>query len=143
MDKIEVFISIMGTAAPLLAAAVTFFIKLIKSIKDMKEERKQRLWVEFAQAAVKATEALRAKQDGELTGMTKKEIAMNKVAAACSKNGVSFERDKISEIIESIIDLTKKVNSRPKDAAQAEVETDAGTTVCSEHKKIVLGNKGA
>ena len=115
MERIELIITLAATAAPLLAATVTCVVKMVKSVKYGKAERKQRLWAEFAQEAIACVEALKGKSNGELTGSTKKEIAMNKVEAACIKNGIPFERDKVSGIIEDIVELTKKVNVRDKD----------------------------
>jgi hypothetical protein len=37
---------------------------------------------------------------------------MNRIEAACIKSGIPFEKDRVSEIIEGIIALTKKVNGR-------------------------------
>ena len=111
MGTFEILVSVLGTAAPLFAAG-TCLVKLLRSVKKWKEERKQRLWSEFAKAAVKDAEDLRGNPNGELTGSLKKEIAMSKVEVLCSKSRVPFERDKVSEIIENIIDLTKKVNTK-------------------------------
>ena len=110
MKNIELILSVVGTALPLLAAAVTCLIRLIKCVRAGKEENKKRLWAEFAQEAVRFSELLRGKSGDELTGETKKEIAMTKVEAACVKNGISFEPEAVDEIIENIVDLTKKVN---------------------------------
>ena len=136
-ENLELILSIAGTALPFLAAAVTCFIKLLKSIKEGKVERTQRLWAEFAQTAVKCAEALKGKQSIGLAGTSKKEFAMSKVEAACIKNRVPFERDKISEIIENIIDLTKKVNARQKD----EVFEATDTNLCEIQLADEAGQK--
>jgi hypothetical protein len=114
-EYLEIIISVAATALPLLAAIIAFVIKMRKNAKCGRQERNLRLWAEYAQDAVGYVEVLKGKANGELNGDTKKEFAMNRVEAACIKNGVPFERDKISEIMENIIALTKRVNGRDKD----------------------------
>ncbi len=115
MKNLELIISIAATAVPLAGAVIGCVVKLIKSLRYGKEEHKRRAWAEFAQEAIGYVEALRGKANGELTGETKREIALNKVEAACVKNGIRFERDKVAELMESIVTLTKAVNARDKD----------------------------
>ncbi|MCL2234375.1 MAG: phage holin, LLH family [Firmicutes bacterium] len=111
----EVLVSILATGIPLLGGIIACAIRLVKSFRYGQEERRRRLWAELARSAISYAETIRDKINGELTGDVKKQIAMEKVEFDCLKNGVSFERDKVSMIVEDMIDLTKRVNSRDKD----------------------------
>ena len=115
MEQLGVIVSVIATGLPFMAATTMFLFKLIKSIKIGREEKKKRLWSEFVQEAIGYVETLKGKSNGELLGETKKEIALNRIEAACIKAGVSFESEQVAEMIENIIGFTKAVNKRDKD----------------------------
>ena len=124
MEHLGVILSVITTGLPFVAVATTFLVKLIKSMKLGREEKKKRLWSEFAQEAVGYAETLKGKSNGELMGETKKEIALNRIEAACIKAGVPFEPEKVAEVIENIIGFTKAVNKRDKDKEEAQNGAD-------------------
>lgn len=58
------------------------------------------------------------------SGQTKKEVVMAKVRTYCAENNIQFDEDKVSEIIEEYINLTKTVNARDKDIEATSEEGD-------------------
>lgn len=121
MENFEIWTSVLVTAVPLLATIVTFSVKLVKSVKNGRAEQTRRLWLELAQDAVQYVETLKGKQNAELAGETKKEIAMSRIESACFKSGIAFEKDKVSALIEDVVALSKKVNGRDKDRSDLAV----------------------
>lgn len=53
------------------------------------------------------------KLDG--AGVLKKEIVMAKIRTLCANKKIKFNEQKISGLIESVVELTKTVNARAKD----------------------------
>ena len=50
----------------------------------------------------------------------KKEIVLAWASNFCSKQGIKFEENKVSSIIDELVSLTKKVNQRDKDKVKTE-----------------------
>ena len=107
MENLEVFLSLIGTSLSLLVACIVFLIKLIQSIHSKKKRQNCDLLLETVAPIVEIAEGYT-----NYSGEEKKEFVMTKVNQFAIENGIAFNTKLVSEKIEELISLSKKVNSR-------------------------------
>ena len=110
MEKIEVIVSLAGTAMGLLITAITFIVKFLRSA------RARRLWeqlTEIGEAVIPYIE--QAETFPHYSGAEKKEFVITKANQFAIEKGYAFSAKLVGEKIEELVKLTKKVNAREKD----------------------------
>lgn len=117
---IQSILALVGTALPLLTGLVTFIVKFVKNEKVKK----------VLQQTVKITEALqpliiRAEAFTHYTGEEKKQFVLTAANRFAIENGISFDAERVSALIDELVVTTKKVNAREKDAAAADIGSAA------------------
>lgn len=110
MENLEIILSIAGTAVGLLITTVTFLLKFINNAKAKK----------ILEGVAKIGNAVlpyikEAETFVNYSGIEKKEYVMTKANQFAIDNGIDFDFDLVSDKIEELVLLTKKVNSRSKD----------------------------
>ena len=107
IENLEIILSIAGTALGLLITTVTFLSKFLKSAKAKK----------IAENVIKISEAMipyieQAETFVNYSGAEKKEYVLTKANRFAIDNGIKFDAEAVSEKIEELVELTKKVNKR-------------------------------
>lgn len=131
----EKMIPFVGTIVSLLAAFLTF---LLKSIKNGKAKK-------FLQQTLKITEILQqlivvAEKFTNYTGAEKKEFVLTKIEQFSIENNMKFDSEQISQMIDTLVDTTKKVNMRTKDQLIAASKLTVAEAVNGEkvpHKAVL------
>lgn len=106
MKDLQLYLSIIGTSLGLLITTITFLLKFIKSSRGKKA----------AQTVLKVTsEIIPLIEEAETfinyTGKEKKAYVTTKIIQLVNNLKITIEQEKISEIIEDLVSLTKKVNA--------------------------------
>lgn len=106
MEDLELYISLAGTILGLLITTFTFLSKFIKNAKAKK----------VAQELIKITQEIipfieEAETFIHYTGTEKKAYVMTKATQFVINNKMKVEPEKISNAIEELVSLTKKVNT--------------------------------
>lgn len=112
----ETFLEVLkyaGYAITALAGLLTFLIPFVKSAKAKKALETAKKIAESVQPCIVEAEAF-----VNYTGEEKKAYVMTKANNFAIANGLEFDADKISTLIDNIVELTKKVNQRDKDKAK-------------------------
>jgi len=112
MKEIEIILSMAGTIAGLLITVLTFIVKFIKSTKA---KRAMEQIVKIGNAIIPYIE--QAEKFTGYSGAEKKEYVMTKATQFAVEKKIPFNRVLVSEKIEELVSLTKRVNKREKDAA--------------------------
>ena len=107
MENLEVILSLIGTSLSLFVACIVFLIKLIKCVRSKKCKQNLDLLLEAVAPIVEVAEGYE-----NFSGEEKKEYVMTKVNQFAIENGITFDTKLISNKIEELIVLSKKVNSR-------------------------------
>lgn len=107
MENLEVILSLAGTILSLLAASVTFFVKLIRSVRARVKEKGETALLEVVAPLVEMAEELET-----CSGAEKKEYVLTKVKEYAKENGIEFDAEKVSEKIEALVKFSKQVNKR-------------------------------
>jgi len=110
MEKLEVILSLAGTALGFLVTAATFIAKFTKSAKAKR----------IAEQTIKIGDAVlpyikQAESFLHYSGPEKKEFVMTKANQYAIEQGISFNAMLAGEKIEELVKLTKEVNKRDKD----------------------------
>lgn len=103
--NLEVILSVAGTALGLLITTITFLSKFLESAKAKK----------VAENIVKIGEAMipyieQAEAFVHYSGAEKKEYVLTKANRFAIENDIKFDAEAVSNKIEELVDLTKKVN---------------------------------
>lgn len=110
---VEEIIRIVSLSVSLGISLIGFIITLVKSIKNAIQTKN---W-----AALKTElQGFITKAEGfaHYTGEEKKEIVLAWASQFCVNRGMKFDAEKVSNEIEELVKLTKKVNQRDKDKEQ-------------------------
>lgn len=107
IENLELFLSLAGTILSLVIACIIFIIKIIKIVKSKKQIMNSALLEEAVPQLMEIAE-----QFLNYSGEEKKEFVMTKINQFAIENGLKFEADIISNKIEELISLTKKVNGK-------------------------------
>lgn len=113
MENFELIVSLIGTAAGLFIACVSFLIKMIHSIKKRKNENEQTTLLDAVAPIVELAETFT-----NYSGEEKKEYVLTKVNQFAIENGIKFDAELVSEKIERLIELSKQVNKREESVSQ-------------------------
>ena len=106
MEKLEFIIALLSSLSAILALAM----KLWRTVSDLLNEKRYSQLLELISEAI-----IEAEELSELSGEKKKSRVMELAEKAASDLGIeNFDADRISSVIESIINLTKKVNVAKK-----------------------------
>lgn len=107
MENMELILSLAGTSLSLLAACVTFLVKLIRSVKARVKEKGMTALLEAVAPLVEIAETL-----VNYSGAEKKAYVLTKVKEYSGENKIEFNIEKVSDKIEQLVELSKKVNKR-------------------------------
>lgn len=103
MESIEFVITVLSSLCALIAMAV----KLCRIIAALADEKKYSELFEIISAAM-----IEAEEIAALSGEEKKARVIEAAEAAADELGIhSFDAERISDLIEAVIKITKKVNS--------------------------------
>lgn len=110
LENIKDIIGIIATAIPLIIAVATFVAKNSKNKKLAKLAENINLITREVQKYVIAAE-----QFINYSGADKKEWVKTKVNQFAIAHKINYDEELVSNLIEEIVGLTKRVNSREKD----------------------------
>ena len=109
-ENVKIIVSLVSALVPLGSIIAGLFVKFAKSEKAKKIAKQINFWTsEIGKHVVEAEKFLNYK------GLEKKEYVLTRVNQACLDNKVKYDITKVSEILEEIVKITKKVNQREKD----------------------------
>lgn len=106
MQSIKEIITIISACMGLLATVTGFLIPLVKNVKA-----KNKLSALNKLAATLQSLIVDAEQLADLSGAEKKEYVLNKASGYAINNDIPFDRQLVSDKIEEIVALSKKVNA--------------------------------
>lgn len=125
MQVKEILALILGIIT-FVITTVTFLVKFIRANKGKIEEAKKanaatraKMLIQFAMNAIQVAENIKSKSGDELMSEDKLKLALTEINQMCIDNGIAFDKEEATAIIEQCIDLTKKVNKRDKDKPAA------------------------
>jgi|AGTN01.1.fsa_nt_gi hypothetical protein len=107
MENIALFLSLAGTIIGLIVSLATVIVKLVKNGKAKKAAEQI---IAVGNAVVPYIE--KAETFVNFSGAEKKEYVMTKANQFAIDNGIAFDAEGISNKIEELVELTKKVNKR-------------------------------
>lgn len=115
LENLSTILSVAGTAIGLLITTVTFLMKFVKSSKAKKS----------AENIIKVGSAIEqfiveAEKFTHYSGAEKKAYVMSLATSFAVKNGIDVDDSVISDKIEEIVALSKKVNPRLEDVINGE-----------------------
>jgi hypothetical protein len=122
MERLDLILSLTGSAIGFLATAVTFIAKFLKSAKAKR----------IAEQTIKISNAVlpyikQAEAFLHYSGQEKKEFVMTKANQYAIEHGFFFNPGLVSDKIEELVKLTKEVNQREKDKVKEKIDTAAQT----------------
>lgn len=120
MKEIEIILSLIGTVIGMTITILGFLVKMIKNGKAKKKCEQvisiSNAILPFIQEAEKFT---------KFSGEEKKAYVLTKVNQFAQSNGIQFIEEQVSDEIEQLISLTKKVNykenKKPKETEIKEI----------------------
>lgn len=107
MENLEIILSVAGAALGLLVTTVTFLTKFITNAKAKKAAENI---IAIGNAMIPYIE--QAETFVNFSGEEKKEYVLTKANRYSLEHGIAFDENAVSEKIEELIDLTKRVNMR-------------------------------
>ena len=106
MENLEIILSLAGTVLGLVVTALTFIVKSVRNAKAKK----------LAEQTIKISNELSVyiceAEKKAFTGTNKKAFVMAKIYKFAEANHFAFDKEQISEKVEELITLTKKVNRK-------------------------------
>lgn len=116
MDTLEFIITIVSAAVPLLIAFLTFLVKFIKNEKAKKVLNCTLKLAETIQPLI-----VEAEKFTHFSGEEKKQYVLTKANQFAIDHKLKFDQEKVSAMIDELVETTKKVNMRDKDKAREAV----------------------
>ena len=116
MDTLEFIITIVSAAVPLLIAFLTFLVKFIKNEKAKKVLNCTLKLAETIQPLI-----VEAEKFTHFSGEEKKQYVLTKANQFAIDNKLKFDQEKVSAMIDELVETTKKVNMRDKDKVRETV----------------------
>lgn len=116
-ETLKIIVTLVSTLLPLLGTITTLVIKLSRSEKVKKNAKTLNFWLEEVSKWVKEAEKFL-----NYSGEEKKNFVENKVMQECLDKKMKYDKDKISEIIEKVVMLSKEVNQREKDKLDTKLD---------------------
>lgn len=107
METLQLVLTISALAVALLTTIITAVAKNCKNTKVAKAATNLLKVMGVVQGFVVEAEKLT-----QFTGSFKKEWVMTKVNEFCLQNNIAFDKDKVDELIEDVIKLSKNVNAK-------------------------------
>lgn len=101
METNEMIIQLVSLSVSLLISLMGLFTAFIKAIKNKKWDSLKAALCGFIADAEKLIDK---------TGSEKKDVVLRWAEEFCEEQGIKFDSDRVSSMIETLIDLTKKVN---------------------------------
>ena len=118
-EVIKVIISIVSAVLAFLGTLSGVLVKLVKTAKAKKVLKALNFYIEEASKYVQEAEKY-----VHYTGQEKKEYVMTSLNRACMNEKIDYDANKISDIVEDIVSLTKKVNAKIKPTvSETEIKT--------------------
>lgn len=125
--SIQEIITLIGSVLPLLIAFLTFLVKFIKNEKAKKVLNCTLKLAETIQPLI-----VEAEKFTHFSGEEKKQYVLTKANQFAIDHKLKFDQEKVSVMIDELVETTKKVNMRDKDKAREAVSKNlsaAGITV--------------
>ncbi len=107
MENIKEIITIASAALGLIATITGFLIPLVKNVKAKNKLTALNKLSATLQAFIVEAEAFT-----NFSGAEKKEYVMTKANRYALENKIAFDADAVSDKVEEIVELSKKVNKR-------------------------------
>ncbi len=109
-EALKITITLLSVLIPCISTITGLIIKNVNNAKAKKIAKEINFYSEQASKYV-----AEAEKKLNYTGNEKKEFVETKINQECIANKVRFDAEKVSNIIENIVALTKEVNQREKD----------------------------
>lgn len=133
-ENIHIYLSLLAPALGLLCTTAVFLQKFVKNKKLKKIlEKTEQITKEIIPCITEAEGYT------NYTGEEKKKYVMTKLNQFAIEQHLNFDYDKISDKIESLIDLTKKVNYQPRENLEVIhniIENETENKECSAEEQI-------
>lgn len=110
MDTFDFILTVLTSAVPLLIALLTFVIKFVKNKKANNVLKKTLLLTEALQDYIVEAEAFK-----NYTGIEKKQFVLTKANQFSIDHKIKFDELAVSDMVDQLVGVTKKVNMRDKD----------------------------
>lgn len=106
MENLELILSLAGTAISLFIACVLFIVKIIRGYLAKKKLKNDYILLDAVAPLMEIAESFTS-----YSGEEKKEYVLTKANQFAIENGIKFNAQAVTEKIEELIGLSKKVNS--------------------------------
>lgn len=106
MNVTEYVLSLAGTACSLLAACITFAVKLYRAARDKKAAMTREQILKLLPTVIEQAERFM-----HYTGEEKKEYVLTRVNRFALDNGLPFDAAYVADKIEELVALSKQVNT--------------------------------
>lgn len=114
--SIQEILTLIGSILPLLIAFLTFLVKFIKNEKAKKVLNCTLKLAETIQPLI-----VEAEKFTHFSGEEKKQYVLTKANQFAIDHKLKFDQEKVSVMIDELVETTKKVNMRDKDKARESV----------------------
>lgn len=108
--NVQEILTLIGSLLPLLIAFLTF---LVKFIKNEKAKKILNCTLELSKAIQPLI--VEAEKFTHFSGEEKKQYVLTKANQFAIDNNIKFDQEKVSQMIDELVETTKKVNMREKD----------------------------
>lgn len=135
LENIEIIISLGGTCLTLLLTTILFLKKTIKNKKVREIVKKVESLTNQIIPYIKEAEGY-----SNYSGVEKKSYVMTKLQAYALENKIAFNKEEISNKIESLIELTNEVNVEKKIKEKTilnEINEELVTNTISQNEEVV------
>lgn len=109
MENLELILSLAGTALSLFIACVIFIVKIIRGCITKKKLKNSYVLLDAVAPLMEIAETFT-----NYSGEEKKEYVITKVNQFALENGITFDKQAVTNKIEELIGLSKNVNSDRK-----------------------------
>ena len=121
--SIQEILTLIGSILPLLIAFLTFLVKFIKNEKAKKVLNCTLKLAETIQPLI-----VEAEKFTHFSGEEKKQYVLTKANQFAIDHKLKFDQEKVSAMIDELVETTKKVNMRDKDKARETVSNNLSAT---------------
>ena len=121
--SIQEILTLIGSILPLLIAFLTFLVKFIKNEKAKKVLNCTLKLAETIQPLI-----VEAEKFTHFSGEEKKQYVLTKANQFAIDNKLKFDQEKVSAMIDELVETTKKVNMRDKDKVRETVSNNLSAT---------------
>lgn len=121
--SIQEILTLIGSILPLLIAFLTFLVKFIKNEKAKKVLNCTLKLAETIQPLI-----VEAEKFTHFSGEEKKQYVLTKANQFAIDHKLKFDQEKVSAMIDELVETTKKVNMRDKDKVRETVSNSLSAT---------------